>query len=398
MDRVNSVVNQHVGEIDSFCVFLEKLIVPDSPKLVSLRVCGQSVALESLIITKCEKLKKVEICEVNLVTLYIEGDIETRNFILRDVPKLVHLSVHFNKCDSNFTWLFSCCLSQLVTLTMVDFTRGNKYDEDGAYPTLPNLKHLSLSLCIDDEEDGGLSNLRLLIEAFPNLETLVLHAPNYYSDLENRPIVMAGKAPKCPPKFLKEVEIVEYSSEFGDFELVMYLIQNTVALEKIIINCKHDSRPRIEKNIEQLFEEEEIARSHAMSQLQREIPSTIEFVSLDSVCVSGKDIEYLFCNAPVLENLTVRDSPELGNKYDEDGAYPTLPNLKHLTLSLCIDDEEDGELDNTVALEKIVINCKYDNGPRTKNMEQLFDEEEVARRHAMSRLQKEIPSTIEFVC
>lgn len=53
--------------------------------------------------------------------------------------------------------------------------QGNRDDEDGEYPTLPNLKHLALSLCIDDEEDGGLSNLRLLIEAFPNIETLVLH-------------------------------------------------------------------------------------------------------------------------------------------------------------------------------------------------------------------------------
>lgn len=89
---------------------------------------------------------------------------------------------------------------------------------------------------------------------------------------------MSGKAPKCPHKFLKEVEIVEYSSEFGDFERLMYLMQNTVALEKIIINCKYDSHARIEKTIEQLFEEEGVARRHALNQLQREIPSAIEFV------------------------------------------------------------------------------------------------------------------------
>lgn len=141
--RLFSDKNSHSGlrtlkqlSLDSVCVsgkdvehllcnapVLERLAIGNSPELVSLRVSGQSLALETLIITRCEKLRKIEICEVNLVALYFEGDIETSNFILRDVPQLVRLSVHFQVCESNFTQLFSSCLSQLVTLIMVDCTR-----------------------------------------------------------------------------------------------------------------------------------------------------------------------------------------------------------------------------------------------------------------------------------
>lgn len=44
------------------------------------------------------------------------------------------------------------------------------------YPVLPNVKHLHLALDIDEcSAHGGLGNLRFIIDAFPNLEKLVLH-------------------------------------------------------------------------------------------------------------------------------------------------------------------------------------------------------------------------------
>ncbi|KAF3441846.1 hypothetical protein FNV43_RR15761 [Rhamnella rubrinervis] len=201
---------------------LERLAVHDSPGLVRLTVSGQSLALKYLAIMGCWKLKSVEICDLNIVSLYFLGRIKASNFILRHVPLLVELFVSFCFCSSNFKRLFSCCLSQIEVLRMTDYFRLKK-NFYRIYPVLLNVKQLHLRLFCDEfSVDGRLGSLRFIIEAFPNLEKLVLHAPYYLPPKKEDFTLRYEKVPKCPHYRLKEVEILEYSSKYGDIDRVLY--------------------------------------------------------------------------------------------------------------------------------------------------------------------------------
>ncbi|PQM33011.1 hypothetical protein Pyn_31492 [Prunus yedoensis var. nudiflora] len=90
------------------------------------------------------------------------------------------------------------------------------------------------------------------------------------------------KAPECPHHNLKIVEIVGYRGRINAVEHVMYLIENVVALDKLVIDpvtrwCYHPTG--INRDIKDVKEEEE-ARDHAMHQLKKMVPSTVQFVCL----------------------------------------------------------------------------------------------------------------------
>ncbi|KAF3441851.1 hypothetical protein FNV43_RR15766 [Rhamnella rubrinervis] len=226
-----SVNGKDVEYFLSNAPLLERLAVHDSPDLVRLRVSGQSLALKYLAIMDCWKLKSVEICEIEV-------------------------------------------------LRMTDYFRLKK-NFNRRYPVLPNVKQLHLRLFCDEfRVDGGLGNLRFIIEAFPNLEKLVLHAPYYLPPRIEDFTLRYRKVPKCPHYRLKEVEILEYSSKYGDIDRVLYLIKNTVGLQRIVINCKYNHALRIMTTKQQLLEDEEVSRRHALTQLQPQVPSNIQFVCL----------------------------------------------------------------------------------------------------------------------
>ncbi|KAF3443013.1 hypothetical protein FNV43_RR16933 [Rhamnella rubrinervis] len=283
LERSVSVSGNDVEYFLSNAPLLERLAVRDSPNLTRLRVCGQSLALKYLEIRRCPKLSSVEICDLNIVSLSFDGlgnDIKASNFILKNVPLLVELFVDFPCCSSDFEILFSCCLSQIQVLRMNDFYRIEKHYYR-RYPVLPNVKQLHLRLYGNEYKvDGGLGNLHFMIDAFPNLEKLALHTPFHlppaFEDLKLR----YKKAPNCPHYRLKEVEVLEYSSKYGDIDRVLYLIKNTVGLQRIVINCKYDHTLRIMKTKQQLLEDEEVSRRQALTQLQPQVPSNIQFVCL----------------------------------------------------------------------------------------------------------------------
>lgn len=90
------------------------------------------------------------------------------------------------------------------------------------------------------------------------------------------------KAPECPHRNLKIVEIAGYRGRINAVEHVMYLIENVVALEKLVIDpvmCWSHHPTGMDRRIEDVKEEEE-ARDHAMHQLKQMVPSTVQFVCL----------------------------------------------------------------------------------------------------------------------
>nr|XP_048327336.1 uncharacterized protein LOC107410064 isoform X2 [Ziziphus jujuba var. spinosa] len=226
-----SIRGEEIEYLLSNATLLERLVLEECQNLSHLRVCGHSLALKHLeIVATGRNLRRVEICDlVNLVSFYFKGDFKNyaRNFILRNLPLLVDFHIGPSNFYRDLFSYFSCWLPQIQFLRMTDI------------PKVPS----------DDHS---------------------------YSDRNRHN--WPAEVPNCPHYQLKEVEIFSYNYFLGDMERVLYLIKHAVALEKIIVNCKCNQRLKRFKTKQQLFEAEEISKSHAMTQLQPQIPSHIEFI------------------------------------------------------------------------------------------------------------------------
>lgn len=89
------------------------------------------------------------------------------------------------------------------------------------------------------------------------------------------------KAPKFSHHSLKVVEIMGYRGYQCAVEHVVYLIENAVALEKIIIDPvrRWIWPPGMDRGTEMVREEVK-GRKHAKEHLKERVPSTLEFECL----------------------------------------------------------------------------------------------------------------------
>ncbi|XP_062169845.1 F-box/LRR-repeat protein At3g58900-like isoform X2 [Alnus glutinosa] len=172
-----------IGEVLEYficnCPFLERLCVQNSAALVNLKVPGPLLPLKYLEIRHCHKLQNLEISAKNLVSFVYSGPKITMPF--RYVPNLVEMSLGGTYCEYSIYQFceFSSCLSRLETLIL----------------ELPRIK--------------------------------------WYQSKGGRKV---QKAPKCPHHCLKLVEFVGFTGQIIDVEYAMFLIENAVELEKVIID------------------------------------------------------------------------------------------------------------------------------------------------------------------
>ncbi|CAL9013500.1 unnamed protein product, partial [Prunus brigantina] len=298
------VTREVVEYFMSNCPTLERLSIDTVINLVDLRVVRPPVSLKFLSIKYCISLESIEICDANLVSFVYVG--LKINLLLSNMPSLVEVSLYeFSACSNGADFLslaftqLSSFLSQLETLML---NINGDYSCAFPVPTLPNLKHLELIVPADDQ--WALNNLTSFLKASPSLQRLVLKLefsppPSPCKPLEEKLQLLSCelreelrillfdppkmlKAPECPHRNLKIVEIVGYRGRINAVEHVMYLIENVVALEKLVIDpvmhwCYHPTG--INRDIKDVKEEEE-ARDHAMHQLKQMVPSTVQFVCL----------------------------------------------------------------------------------------------------------------------
>ncbi|KAB2637608.1 F-box/LRR-repeat protein [Pyrus ussuriensis x Pyrus communis] len=235
----------------SNCPVLERLKVESANnKLVNLRVVGSSLALKYLDIQFCFALRSIEIRDANLVSFMYAG--RRVNWLLSNVPLLVEVCV-----DEQLPFTQrSCCLSQLEVLMLA--IDGAMYYQNHVFPILSNLKHLELMVRANDY--WVLCHLSEFIKASPYLERLVLKFYFPSSELGEE----KEKAAKCSPHpNLKMVEVVGYRAHPPVGELVMHLMKNVAALEKIVIDpirrwwCPIRSHPNeTVRGVEEVKEEE----------------------------------------------------------------------------------------------------------------------------------------------
>ncbi|KAM5561716.1 F-box/FBD/LRR-repeat protein [Rosa sericea] len=262
----------------SNCPLLERLSVTCAKDLVNLRVVGSSIALKYLVIQNCHNLESIEIRDVNIVSFIYCG---YRSTNISNVPLLSEVTVSQRCCPKDFVRVvltqLSGCLSNIEILKL-HIHLGAAYNENPALPLLANLKHLELIVVANYK---ALHHLNSFLKASPYLQRLLLELQLYRESPALMGIGEIEKAADCPHNHLKVVEIVGFRAHKSGVELVMHLIKNVLALEKIVIDpVRTWIYPHGVYKPHKELDEEVKARDHAKQYLEAKIPSTVEFVCL----------------------------------------------------------------------------------------------------------------------
>ncbi|KAL3514095.1 hypothetical protein ACH5RR_026812 [Cinchona calisaya] len=227
--------------IESFlhnCPLLERLVVVGSGKLVNLLVSGSSLMLKHLEIQFCHNAKSIKISDCNLVFL---GMCEAENLELMNLPMLSEVFVS-GKSPNFWRHVFlqlSRFRSQLETLKLEDSEPENIMTLRD-FAQLCQLKELLIRTYAFD--DNSLMRLTFLIKACPFLRKFGLQLLWWEPVKINRE---NEKGAKCTLKHLREIELAGYYGRTSDVELLMYFIENAVALEKIIINPRSQVKSQL---------------------------------------------------------------------------------------------------------------------------------------------------------
>ncbi|KAL9153002.1 hypothetical protein ABFS82_10G020200 [Erythranthe guttata] len=254
------------------CPSLEKLVVTYTSKLSNLEVCGPSLALKHLDLRFCFRLKSVKVSAPNLISLTVP---KVEGLLLENVPALVELSliltIPYRAVKKKLSTL-SCCISQLEIL----YLNLDSKVKDIDLPTLPKLKKLAIRYWISG--DKSLFGLTPFIRASPNLKEFVLQlccCDSTRSDGQVKNTV------KFPHEHLKVFKFCGYYGRSSDVELVWCILENCVALEKLIIDPSYPPTTRSHRPLRpERLVEERISRVYAKQQLESQVPQHIELVIL----------------------------------------------------------------------------------------------------------------------
>ncbi|EYU38949.1 hypothetical protein MIMGU_mgv1a024102mg [Erythranthe guttata] len=246
------------------CPLLEKLVVQNASQISNLEVCGSSLALKHLKLKSCYDLKSVKVSAPNLASLSI---LDAEGLLLENVPALVKVSVTSiidQYSVKNLLPTLSCCIFQLEILSLNLDDHGKKIFLP-MFPQLPKLKKLVIKFWAKGEQ--SLMGLTSLIRAFPNLQEFVLKLRVWDHLRSNEEV---KNSIKCPHEHLKVVKFCGYYGRSSDAELVGYILDNCMALEKLVIDPRYPFFFRRTPSDTELVEE----------QLKAQVPQHIEFVIL----------------------------------------------------------------------------------------------------------------------
>ncbi|EYU18208.1 hypothetical protein MIMGU_mgv1a024413mg, partial [Erythranthe guttata] len=264
------------GVIESFlnnCPLLERLVVRLTNKISIVQVCGPSLRLKHLEIVYCTGLKSLRISAPNLTSLRVT---RAEGLVLDSVPMLVDVSINCGDCDESVKSLLStlsCCISQLEILSLIMYKRRYVYEEPVGlckFTEMPKLKKLVINYSARGHEN--LVWLTALMRASPFLEEFVLNYGWYKLARKNREVT---DPMRCPHHNLKVFKFSGYYGRSSDAELLGYILENCVVLEKIIIDSSSARSPITDK-----YDVERTARNNAKRQLEPKVPHHVELVFL----------------------------------------------------------------------------------------------------------------------
>ncbi|KAK1427564.1 hypothetical protein QVD17_16252 [Tagetes erecta] len=267
---LNNVVlrNGVVEELLTRCPLLESISIHRSIGLTQIRISGQGVNLKHLEIENCLGGMSVHLNDCDLVSFTYKGTL--MDLDITNLPKLKEFNIrHVRVGFENYVLSqLSSCVSSLEALSfLVD---GTATENLLSIPRLPNVKKLKLT--IDMLEDGRILNhlVTSIREACSNLETFIIKV-GWYSQFERTAVSNTRSSANIQPfKNLKVFKMLGYYGRTLDYELAAYVIHNAVALEKVVIDPRHQVQTMIyrRKVRRDVLLREEVARSSAKRQLE----------------------------------------------------------------------------------------------------------------------------------
>ncbi|CAH9115446.1 unnamed protein product [Cuscuta epithymum] len=253
------------------CTSLEQLVLQCIDQLSNLEVCGPSLVLKSLDTRYSFDLKSIRVSAPNLTSLAVSTP---KGLVLENVPMLVDLNILCMETKMPLKVLtLNCCFSQLEILTLRllmhkahDIVRSN-------FPEMLKLKKLTVDFSADLDE--SLLGLTTFIRISPNLEEFVLMID--WSEVSSWASREVNKGTPFPHQHIKVFKYLGYYGHCSDLEVVMFILENCVGLQEIIIDPAiplvflHEPREPDELDYEQ------VGRSNAKQQLEPIIPPHITF-------------------------------------------------------------------------------------------------------------------------
>ncbi|CAH9115434.1 unnamed protein product [Cuscuta epithymum] len=167
----------------------------------------------------------------------------------------------------------SCCFSQLEILTLRLPIHGADQIAQFNFPEMLQLKKLVVGFCANHDE--SLLGLMTFIRISPNLEEFVLMITwGGRSSWASREV---NKGTPFPHQHLKVFQYLGYYGRCSDMEVVMFILENCVGLQQIIIDpsvplAYLHAPPDLGE-----LEQDEAGRSYAKQQLEPIIPPHISF-------------------------------------------------------------------------------------------------------------------------
>nr|XP_043629223.1 FBD-associated F-box protein At4g10400-like [Erigeron canadensis] len=250
---------------------LEELSICGSHLPTHIHVGGRDNNLKHFKLIQCSGVEFISLYNFDLVSfIHVDKFVE---YHFDDLPKLKSLtigSISVGLEDNVFSQISSCVSSlQVLDLDIVLMDSLNT----NAIPKLPNVK--KLMLIIRTTQDDNLLDYTSIAKACPILEVFEITL-FWFSPL----VIRRRKVRRTAThrhEHLKKLTIKGYYGRISDLELVVYVIENSIALKEIVIDpsCVYSSE---DLTVEKKLKCEKQARSSAIRQLKSIVPGGVELI------------------------------------------------------------------------------------------------------------------------
>ncbi|KAL6529157.1 hypothetical protein OROGR_014780 [Orobanche gracilis] len=218
------------------CPLLEQLFIRKAVLTSEVEVCGTTLRLKHLDVCSCTGESSVKVSAPNLTWLRL--DATSQKLSLENIPKLIRGDYTCTSPSPDYSKHFASavfsCISQLRILNLN--LLYPKVFLANAFPRMPKLKKLIVRY--HGVYGQGLLPVTALIWAAPCLQEFELMFVDTTAKDSTRQKEGITKAKRCRHPHLKVLKFTGfYAFDDAHIKLLTYIIDNCVALEKIIIVC-----------------------------------------------------------------------------------------------------------------------------------------------------------------
>ncbi|GJR01522.1 putative leucine-rich repeat domain-like protein [Tanacetum coccineum] len=248
---------------------LESLSLYESGLFPHIEVSGRDIKMKHFSIVTCNDVESISLYDFDLESFLYNGGVI--NLSLIDLPVLKVLNI----CEGSFVSKNDVLakiayVASSLQFLCLDLDRLKNSFDVNSIPQLPIVK--KLVLLVEAEIDNSLLELTSIAKACPLLEDFSIEL------LWESPIQRRTEVRHAAPhrhEHLKFFFIGGYFGRISDLELAVYVIDNAVALRKIVIDpiCKFNTDCFSE---EDCMKKQEAARSSAERELRPRLPKGVD--------------------------------------------------------------------------------------------------------------------------